>query len=44
MISNKKSLDPDLIYDGAILIWNIGVNCLFFKLFKFYFFKKINNL
>lgn len=25
MISNKKTLDPDLVYDGAVLIWNIGV-------------------
>ena len=23
--SNKKSMDPDLIYDGAVLIWNIGL-------------------
>lgn len=25
MISNKKTLDPDLVYDGAVLIWNIGL-------------------
>lgn len=25
MLSNKKLLDSDLIYEGAILIWNIGL-------------------
>ena len=25
METNRKSLDPDLIYDGAILIWNTGL-------------------
>jgi hypothetical protein len=25
MTANKKSYDPDLVYDGAVLIWNIGL-------------------
>ena len=25
MITNKKLKDPDLIYDGAVLIWNVGL-------------------
>ena len=25
MITNKKLLNPDLIHEGAILVWNMGV-------------------
>lgn len=25
MLSNKKLLDADLIYEGSVLIWNIGI-------------------
>ena len=25
MLANKKMLDADLIYEGAVLIWNIGI-------------------
>jgi hypothetical protein len=25
MISNKKENNPEIIYEGAILIWNIGL-------------------
>ena len=25
MLANKKLLDADLIYEGAALIWNIGL-------------------
>jgi len=25
MISNKKQVDADLAYDGAVLVWNLGL-------------------
>jgi hypothetical protein len=25
MLANKKLLDAELIYEGAVLIWNIGI-------------------
>lgn len=25
MITNKKQNDPDLIYEGAVIVWNISL-------------------
>jgi hypothetical protein len=25
MVTNKKANDPDLIYEGAVLVWNISL-------------------
>lgn len=25
MTTNKKTFDPELVYEGAVLIWNIGL-------------------